>query len=86
MVCGKPLYFFKITVVSLHFHCLSAVCICSVPSNNPRIIFGCSICFDIAIETINNIVSRRDFGKMHLCVEMLFFSSVITAYPKGKPT
>ena len=29
MVCGKPLYFFKITVVSLHFHCLSAVCICS---------------------------------------------------------
>ena len=29
MVCGKPLYFFKITVVPLHFHCLSAVCICS---------------------------------------------------------
>ena len=23
------MYFFKITVVSLHFHCLSAVCICS---------------------------------------------------------
>ena len=30
MVCGKPLYFFKITVVPLHFHCLSAACICSV--------------------------------------------------------
>ena len=30
MVCGKPLYFFKITVVPPHFHCLSAVCICSV--------------------------------------------------------
>ena len=30
MVCGKPLYFFKSTVVSLHFHCLSTVCICSV--------------------------------------------------------
>ena len=29
MVSGKPLYFFKITVVSLHFHSLSAVCICS---------------------------------------------------------
>ena len=30
MVCGKPLYFFKSTVVSLHFHCLSTVYICSV--------------------------------------------------------
>jgi hypothetical protein len=30
MVCGKPLYFFKSTVVSLHFHCISTVCICSV--------------------------------------------------------
>ena len=34
MVSGKPLYFFKITVISLHFHCLSAVCICSV--HGPR--------------------------------------------------
>ena len=29
MVCGKPLYFFKSTVVSVHFHCTSTVCICS---------------------------------------------------------
>ena len=35
MVSGKPLYFFKITVVSLHFHCLSAVCICSVALSAP---------------------------------------------------
>ena len=36
MVCGKPLYFSKSTVVPLHFHCLSTVCICSVLEKSCR--------------------------------------------------
>ena len=39
LVNHYTLYFFKITVVSLHFHSLSAVCICSVlnPKLGPNI-------------------------------------------------